>query len=147
MQVPALHCSSLCEDRSSRYLLFPGGSVPSVVITGVSLTTTGDMLSMSVRYLVEPQHPFSPFTSNLVDVLDHHKHNLVETVWRDRMFVHGDRLPLSRPGPQGNQQQLPDQVQQQPGPPLLHLHHGAPPLRPVHNAAQQQRQPDPVKRV
>ena len=58
--------------RSSRYLVFSGGSVPSVVITGVLPTTTGDMLSTSVRYLVEPQHPFSPFTSNLVDVLDHH---------------------------------------------------------------------------
>ena len=82
------------------------------------------------------------------DVLDHHQHHLVEAVGGDRVSVPGDCLPLPRPGPQvqtvqlskyfliskyfpgpqGDQQQLPDQVQQQPRQTLLYLNHGAPPL-------------------
>ena len=62
------------------------------------------------------------------DVLYHDEHHLVEAAGGDRVPVPGDRLPVSRPGPPGHQQQLPDQVQQQPRPPLLYLNHGASPL-------------------
>ena len=43
--------------------------------------------------------------------------------------------------------QLPDQVCQQPGPAVLYLNYGAPPLRPVPHAPLQPRQPAPGKRV
>ena len=43
--------------------------------------------------------------------------------------------------------QLPDQVCQQPGPAVLYLNYGAPPLRPVPHAPLQPRQPAPGQRV
>ena len=58
------------------------------------------------------------------------------------MPVPDDRVPVPRPGPPRHQQLLPDQVELQPGPALLHLHHGAPPLRPVPHDPQLQGQPD-----
>ena len=46
-----------------------------------------------------------------------------------------------------DQQQLPSQVQQQPGPPVLYLNDGASPLWPVPHAPQHKRQPAPGKCV
>ena len=61
-------------------------------------------------------------------------------------FTHHS-LPLPRPGPPGHQQLLPGQDELQPGAALLHLHHGAPPLRPMPYDPQLQGKPDPRKLV
>ena len=56
-----------------------------------------------------------------------------------------DCLPVPRPRPPGHEQLLPDQVELEPGPALLDLDDGAPPLRPVPHDTQLQGKPDPRK--